>query len=321
MKYHPHNSVLFVTISVEEGLLLLANPLCETIIKSCLARAQFLHNVKICHILVESTHVHVFFVVVNPSDVPAFIGRFKTESAHMLNRVLGREKRTVWCEGYDSPVVLTPTRAIIAIAYIYANPGKDNLEDSIDLYPGFSSWRMFRKNECTKRWKRVRRSVFRALPKDSHNLRGYTKEAERILETSRTTHEFKLEPNAWMDAMGIVDPENQARINERVVERVRHLEARARSRRGQERKRIMGREKLVSQPLDIYYRPTRSGRRTCVLTEDRALRIQFIQFLKTLMQEARRIYQKWKTGDFSEPYPLGLYPPSMPKLAEPLGLP
>lgn len=321
MKYHPHGSVLFVTLSVEEGLLLLANPLCEAIIKSCLARAQHLHDVKICHLIVEATHIHIFLVVVNPSDVPGFIGRFKTESAHMLNRVLGRRKRTVWCDGYDSPIVLTPTRAIIAIAYLYANPGKDNLEDTIDLYPGFSSWKMFRANERTRLWRRIQRTAFRALPRDSHNLRGYTKEAERILATSRKNHKFELEPNAWMKALRITDPEEQARVNDRIVERVRRLESRARTKRVQERKRVMGRERLISQPLDIHYRPRRSGRRTSVLTEVRSLRIEFIRFLKQLMDQARRVYQRWKVGDFSEPYPLGLYPPSMPKLAEPLGVP
>lgn len=39
MKYHPHESVLFCTFSLEEGLLLLANPLCKAIVKSCLAAA------------------------------------------------------------------------------------------------------------------------------------------------------------------------------------------------------------------------------------------------------------------------------------------
>jgi hypothetical protein len=39
MKYHPHGSVLFCTFTLEEGLLLLANPLCQAIVKSCLAAA------------------------------------------------------------------------------------------------------------------------------------------------------------------------------------------------------------------------------------------------------------------------------------------
>jgi REP element-mobilizing transposase RayT len=90
MKYHPHGRVLFCTFSLEEGLLLLANPLCKAIVKSCLARAQVLHPVRICHFIVQATHVHIVLVVMNPDDVHAFIRCFKTESAHMINRILGR---------------------------------------------------------------------------------------------------------------------------------------------------------------------------------------------------------------------------------------
>ncbi|WKZ56141.1 MAG: hypothetical protein QY326_05220 [Bdellovibrionota bacterium] len=78
-KYHPHGSVLFVTASLEEGLLLVANPLCQAIVRTCLARAQFLHPVRICHFLFEATHVHMLLVVDNPEDVSDFMERFKTE--------------------------------------------------------------------------------------------------------------------------------------------------------------------------------------------------------------------------------------------------
>ncbi|MEN9845574.1 MAG: hypothetical protein RIS36_721 [Pseudomonadota bacterium] len=52
----------------------------------------------------------------------------------MINGLLERDKRTLWCEGYDSPIVLTPLRALTIIAYMYANPAKDNLETTIDRY-------------------------------------------------------------------------------------------------------------------------------------------------------------------------------------------
>ena len=196
MKYHPHKSVIWCTFSVEEGLLLLSNPLCMAIIKSCLVAAQALHPVTICHLLVEATHVHMLLVVNNPDDVPDFIRCFKTESAHMLNRLLGRQKRTVWCEGDDSPQGLTPVRALICIAYAYANPAKDNLERTIDRYPGFSTWKMFQTEQTTKCWKRLRRPQFRTLARDSHSLRGYTKEAERLLAETDEECEFVIEPNA-----------------------------------------------------------------------------------------------------------------------------
>ncbi len=319
MKYHPHGSVLFCTFSLEEGLLLLANPLCKAIVKSCLARAQILHPVRICHFIVEATHVHIVLVVSNPDDVHAFIRCFKTESAHMINRILGRGKRTLWCEGYDSPVVLTPVRALVAIAYLYANPAKDNLEASIDRYPGFSSWKMFQSGETTRQYKRLRRPQFSFIPRDAHNLRGYTKLADRLLTESTESQLFTLEPNAWMGAFGYHSPEDQQRINKRLTERIRFLEQRAVKLRVTNNKRVLGREKLLSQVLDTTYRPKRSGRRMWCLSEKRRVRVTFIRFFKELMHKARAVRQMWKMGDLTVSYPPGLYPPSMPKLADVLG--
>jgi hypothetical protein len=82
----------------------------------------------------------------------------------------------------------------------------------------------------------------------------------------------------------------------------------------------MGRDKLMNQPINTTYRPKRSGKRTCCLSEDRSTRIDFINFIKDLCAKAKAVAARWKLGDYSLPYPLGLYPPSMPKLAEPLGI-
>lgn len=320
MKYHPNKNVLFVTFSIEEGLLLLSNPLCEAIIKSCLAAGQALYPVKICHLLVEATHVHMVLVVDNPDDVPAFIGYFKAETAHRINSLLGRDKRTVWCEGYDSPIVLTPRRALSAIAYLYANPAKDNLEVSIDQYPGFSSWKMFQSGELKKRWKRLRRPLFRFLPHEAQNSRGYQKEADRLLKASKEEEVFTLEPNAWLDAFGIVEPEKQEKANAILVNRIETLEERAAQKRAKEGKRVIGRERLRAAPLDTSYRPQRSGKRMWCLSEKISLRKAFIAFLKSLMEEAREVLEKWRTGDTAAKYPPGLHPPSMPKLANALSL-
>lgn len=315
MKYHLSGSVLFTTFTVEEGLLLLSNPLCQAIIRSCLAAAQKLYPVRICHILAEATHVHLVLTVYNPDDVPAFLRHFKTESAHMLNKLLGRKKRTIWCEGYDSPKVLTLTKALAVIAYLYANPAKDNLVASIDEYPGFSSWKMFRTGELTKMWKRLRRPQFRRLPADCHSLRGYSNEAERLLKQSTEAELFILEPNAWLEAFGVLDPLEQVRINSRLVERIRTLEARAERLRERLNKRVMGRERLIKQVIDLSYKPARKGRKMWCLSDKRSLRIEFIRGFKKLKQEAKAVLALWRSGDTSVRYPPGLYPPSMPKLA------
>jgi REP element-mobilizing transposase RayT len=320
MKYHPHGSVLFVTFTVEEGLLLLSNPLCLAIIQSCLAAAQSLYPVRISHLLVEATHIHLVITVYDPEHVSSFMRHFKTESAHMINSLLGRKKRTLWSDGYDSPTVLTFAKAMMVIAYIYSNPAKDNLVHSIDEYPGFSSWQMFKSGECLKVWKRLRRPQFQALTKDSHNLRGYTREANRLLADSSELQTFKLEPNAWLEAFGVINPADQQRINARVIERVRTLERRATRVREREKKSVIGRERLTTQRFDLTYRPSRKGKRMWCLAERRAIRMAYIRMFKKLKKEARRILALWRQGDMTERYPPGLYPPSFPKLANALVL-
>jgi hypothetical protein len=319
MKYHPHGSVLFCTFSLEEGLLLLANPLCKAIVKSCLAAACQLYPVRICHILVEATHIHIVLVVINPDHVDAFFRHFKTESAHMINGLLGRNKRTLWCEGYDSPIVLTPTRALIAIAYLYSNPAKDNLEISIDKYPGFSSWKIFQSGNFTRQWKRLRRPQFAPITRDANNIRGYTKRAEELVAASEEVQTFTLEPNAWMEAFGYHSPEEQQRINEQLVARVRFLEERAERKRAREKKPVFGRARLIAQVFDTTYRRRRNGRRMWCLSDKRSVRVDFIRYFKALMRKARAVRERWKLGDVTVPYPPGLYPPSMPKLVNTLG--
>ena len=139
------------------------------------------------------------------------------------------------------------------------------------------------------------------------------------MAASHEVQTFTLEPNAWMDAFGYHSPEEQRGLNERLVTHIRLLEERAERKRVQERKRVFGRDHLIAQVFDTTYRPRRTGRRMWCLSEKRSVRAEFIRFFKALMQKARAVRERWKLGDVAVPYPPGLYPPSMPKLANALG--
>jgi hypothetical protein len=104
MKYHPHGSVLFCTFSLEEGLLLLANPLCQAIVKSCLAAASELYPVRICHIIVEATHIHLILVVINPDHVDAFFRHFKKESTCVVDTRTPLSLQPIFCAKRNSQV-------------------------------------------------------------------------------------------------------------------------------------------------------------------------------------------------------------------------
>ncbi len=130
---------------------------------------------------------------------------------------------------------------------------------------------------------------------------------------------FTLEPNAWMDALGYRSADVRQRINELLTARIRLLEERTQKRREREEKRVLGRDRLMAEVFDTTYRPQRGGRRMWCLSEKRSVRIEFIRFFKVLMQKARAVRERWKMGDVTVPYPHGLCPPSIPKLANALG--
>jgi hypothetical protein len=157
----------------------------------------------------------------------------------------------------------------------------------------------------------LRRPQFTAITRDATPLRGYTKHAEEILAASDEVQTFTLEPNAWMEAFGYHSTKEQQKINERLVAHIRLLEERAERKRARERKAVFGKEHLITQVLDTTYRPRRPGRRMCYLSEKRSVRAGFIRFLKALMQKAREVRERWRLGDFTLPYPPGLYHPSM----------
>ena len=54
----------------------------------------------------------------------------------MINSLLGRKSRTIWTRGYNPMKIAGPEKAKERIAYLYNNPTKAGLEDTIEAYPG-----------------------------------------------------------------------------------------------------------------------------------------------------------------------------------------
>lgn len=310
-----NKTVLALTTSVEEGLMFPPNALMNDILVGCLAKAQALHPLEICDIVIEATHVHMIAVVGDPNDVKGFMERFKTESAHAVNRLLGRKKRTVWCEGYDSPTLLTPDDVVNKIAYTYENPSKDGLEDRIEKYPGVSGFRFRGKESGVMEAPLVARDDFDILPTGEINEGDYRRLA-RKLGYGKKRIELKLSPNAWMKCFGITEPKEIATYNDRILREIRIREEGHRAARRQAGFEVIGWRRLVATAIGREYKPERSGRRMWCICHDRKLRKKFIRWAKNLVCQAKEVLERWRQGDRSIPYPPGLYPPGMPKTAE-----
>ena len=301
---------VFVTSRTEEGLPFVPTRLMRLIVLGILARGQFLFNVTISHFLVMGNHIHLLMVVTNPDNVAAFMNHFKTESAHAINNLLGRRKRTVWCDGYDAEPILTLSDTIEKIAYLYTNPQDADLESIIEKFPGVSSWQMFTsaRHSATALW--VPRSALEGQAGVEHEVLY-----RRLLVSTKRAHTFTLSPNAWLKLFGVTKPEQIDDINKQVVARVRQLEAEFEDTRLRDGKPVLGADKLKAQPMDMPFSPKKFSPRMWCICSDVELRKEFIAYIKALIAQAREVSARWRLGDFSLPYPLGLFPPRFPRLA------
>jgi REP element-mobilizing transposase RayT len=285
----------------------------EMILWSALAVAQNKYKLKIISLVIMGNHIHMLALVEDPADVESFMERFKSESAHAINRLLGRRQVTVWNEGYDSPAILTLDDLIEKMAYVYANPVRAHRADSIDKYLGVSSWNMFTSGNLSKEVVRIRRPFVHALPKGVLSPAEQLRKAAQLKANAKETLIFTLTPDAWTTAFP--DQMSIEELNKKVLTRIREIEQEMAMLRKQERIILPTPYQIVTQPIDTPYSPTTFGRRMWCICGNIEVRLAFIAFVKQLLLQARDVRQAWARGDFSRPFPPGLFPPCPPILA------
>jgi len=302
-----------LTSRVQQGLPFVCSPLMELILWSALAVAQSLYPVKILSFVVMGNHIHIIALVEDPATVESFMERFKCETAHAVNRLLGRRQVTVWCEGYDSPVILTLDDLVEKLAYVYANPVRAHRAASISAYQGVSSWAMFTSGNLTREVKRIRRTFLGPIAIGVVSAAVRKNEAAVVENQATEILSFTLSPDAWTIAFpNHGSPHN---VRERLFQRVEEIEREIAVARDRESISLPSDSQITSQPIDMPYVPKSFGRRMWCICRDIPLRIAFISFIKSLRTKARKVRLQWLQGDWREPFPTGLFPPSQPILS------
>ena len=308
----PH-TVALVTSRVQQGLPFVCTPLMEMILWSALAVAQNLYPIKILAFVMMGNHLHLIVLVEDPEMLESFMERFKCETAHAVNRLLGRRQVTVWCEGYDSPAILTVDDLVEKMAYVYANPVRAHLSDSIRTYYGVSSWNMFASGQTSKEIRRIRRPFIQPLPKGKLSPRQQKQLAAVAEEKAEEALEFILTPNAW--TIAFPNYESVEHFNQRVQLRLLQIEAEMAAERQAKQATLPSAVAVLTQPINTHYLPQKFGRRMWCICGDVTLRIAFIKFIKELRKKSQLVRKLWKCGNRSEPFPIGLFPPCQPVLA------
>lgn len=282
-----HNQAIFVTSRIQEGLPLVPNKLINTLLWSIMARARSLYDVRICHFVFMSNHLHMLVVVDDPEHLPRFMRYVKTESAHLINKFLSRSQRNVWSSGYDSPPILTLDDCYRYINYIYLNPSKANLVESVDDYPGVSSWEMFKSDVSIKRCKKIRRETIVGLGVKTRLTKTEAIVVLReILNENQGEEDFILEPYAFLECFS--DAGNEVESKKRIMEEVWRGECFLKENRSAP---VMGVSKLVHQDLKKEHQPKAQGRKMICISSDKLKRANYVEWFKLVSKRAREAYR------------------------------
>jgi len=298
----------FASSRMEEGLPLLPYKIINTIIWGIASRAQRLYPVEIVGMLFMANHFHLCLVAIDPQAVSDFFRYMKAELGHAVNRMLGRRKHTVWEAGYDSPIVLTAPDVMRYLVYLYSNPVSAELIDSIDQYPGVSTWEMFDARQTSKKARWIRRS---AIPLLADQLSEADDQAltQQLLLDCPIEQTFTLAPFSWMKCFRCMQDVSVEEMRKKLLAMIRTEEMTLRTLRFSEGRTVMGPQALKSQSIRTPYSPNKFTPRMICLCSDVELRIEYILWFRSLVRKSREAFALGKDGNVTVAYPPGFFPP------------
>ncbi len=294
---------------------LVAYDVIKEIIASSLARTQRDDKVILCHDIWEGSHPHIIIVAKDKAQCSNFYCEVQKKITDSLKRLLGLDYLNIWEGRPHVALIADLDKAIEQIAYLYSNPALDNLVDSIEVFPGYSSWRGFKcsigdleaETKETVPWIRLP-----TIPKAPSHVLTFDQDRallRLIRKANKETQILRRNPNLWMKCFGSVSPNDVEGINRRIIEQIKHNEEEARQKRTTP---VMGISKLRSQPILKPHQPKKKSRKVFVLSSVAELRTAIIAKFYEICKECRRCYERWLQGDFKVKWPSGVFKPSVP---------
>ena len=309
------NSVVFVTFRTEEGLPFVPTEYINELIWSAFIKAQENYPAEVCCLNFSANHCHLVIRVKDPELVPKFIGYLKQETAHYINRLLGRRRKTIWVEGYDSPTILDPAKVIEQIAYTFLNPVKDNLVSTVDQYPGVSSWSLFKQDTFNRKCRRIARDKVPQLKNPHRPMDECTAVLDFLTDMNKSQGSFTVSPYCWKECFEETKELSDAEVRALILERMEQELGKIRAEHKAKRLPAPRAERLCRQSITRPYMPKTFGIRTICLASTADRRRPFIAWVKALVDEAIEVLRLWRLGELSVPYPIGLFPPCLPRAA------
>ena len=315
------NCMYEVCFRAKESIPLVSTEYMKLLISSILARTQRDHKVVICHDIWNGSHPHIILVTKDSQQLINFVSEVQKKLTDSIKRLLGVKKLNIWEGRANIARIYDIETAISRIGYVYANPAQDDLEENIEKFPGYSSYRDFinaesklsAKHEKLYPW--IRLHSIPKLTNYSLTTSQDRKLVMRLKNKNRSqSHILTREPNAWMKCFGVEFEEDIKDINDRIIKNLRIREKEALDIRAKEKKSVMGATALRTQPLMKPHTPKKNSIKINVLSSCNEIRKEAIKAFAQFCNECRRCYLAWKAGDFSVVWPPGAFKPPIPPL-------
>ena len=316
-RYVESGAVYELCFRARRGLPFVSYQCLNFIIQCVLARVQRDDKVILCHDIWNGSHPHLIVVSKDAKQLVNFYSEIQKKVTDIIKRHLGRDYLEIW-EGIPSVIKLGDLDAAMnRIAYLYANPAQDDLEECIERFPGASSWQEYLvcqnslDDSVSNSYPWLRLPTVPKLSAACISGKEDQKVIDILIKRNEEIYTLTRCPNAWMKCFGVKDLEVN-RVNSQIITLLRQKETIAREIRNRDKKSVLGAKRLKSQPIMKTHTPKKKERKIFIITTLKEIRVEFIEKMRSFQMICCDCYQRWKNGEFSVKWPPAAFKPPLP---------
>lgn len=310
------NSVYEIVSRAREGLPLPPTQTTNEIVQGIYARAVHQSKVTLCNFVFMDNHKHDHVIPHTPPGLSNYVRDSNRGMTQALKALLGFSYLHLWEDRATIALMPRLEDVLARLVYLFCNPAKAGLVDSIDEYPGLSSWRAFKTCEPSIDAEvsvPARCYHKAAIPKLPEGNRLTPEQDQRFVDLLRRSdecfeHDLVVKPFAWLGQFGITDAKQIESIRQRVIKMVYEREREYREAREYP---PIGRERLRSREYFAPHTPEKKGRKVFVLCSDPDTRVAIIAMVKAVRELCRECYENAKRG-LNVTWPQGVFIPWLP---------
>ncbi|MBL7661373.1 hypothetical protein JNK13_01345 [bacterium] len=315
---YEHGGVYFITNRLAEGLPFVPNEYINRLILGVLSLAQEkCSDIAICALIFLQNHYHMVLVPQgDPARVKDFMNIFNGELAKMVCKLLGKRHVKIWAQRYHAAQILNAEACIKQLAYLYANPCSARVVNSIESWPGVSSWKALSEGkdiEIIDSYKYIRSRYISKLPNKPFSQLEIEQLCKMLDDLPGRSRSIVFKPFAWKSAFIETKLLSNQTLKETLVTGLHTLE-KERIKAGSPKFKLSDSKLLSLQNPYKFYKPKEFGLRVICISTCLELRKSFIQLYKDFCEKCSVAWEQWRLGNYSFTYPSGAYlPTSFPR--------